>query len=111
MESYYIDDERKFLGTAFEEVASFIEVAVMNATNQIQVFRFSDLMKLYKLHLKKLSTYFETSTYCTQVKHRLLSQSQDMSAYNNKKKAILIFNCDIREALTMATGTNYDEEE
>lgn len=33
-----------------------------------------------------------------------------MSTYNDKTDVILVFNCDIREPITTAAETNYDDE-
>ena len=39
-----------------------------------------------------------------------MSQVEDMSTYNDKTDVILVFNCDIREPITTAAETNYDDE-
>lgn len=39
-----------------------------------------------------------------------MSQFEDMSTYNDKTDVILVFNCDIREPITTAAETNYDDE-
>ena len=41
---------------------------------------------------------------------RLLSQFEDMFAYNDKKKVILAFNCDVAEVITTAAAANYDDD-
>lgn len=49
----------------------------------------------------------ETRIHITQFKHRLLSLL-DITAYIDKKKVILVLDCDI--VLTTATEKNYDDE-
>lgn len=39
-----------------------------------------------------------------------MSQFEDMPTYNDKTDVILVFNCDIREPITTAAETNYDDE-
>lgn len=39
-----------------------------------------------------------------------MSQFEDMSTYNDETDVILVFNCDIREPITTAAETNYDDE-
>ena len=43
-------------------------------------------------------------------KNRLLSQFKDMSAYNDKKEVILVFNHDVGEAISVAAEENYDDD-
>ena len=65
LDGYITDRERKLRGIAFGEVVTFIEEIVMNATDTIPAFKFSDLIKLYDAHLKDLGITLETRTQHT----------------------------------------------
>ena len=43
-------------------------------------------------------------------KQRLLVQFEDIAAYNEGRKVMLAFNCDIEEVISTAAGTNYDDD-
>ena len=66
-------------------MVAFIEESLMASTEQIPAFKLSDLLKLYVARLSALGVQFETRVHSTRFKKILLSQSQDMSAYNDKK--------------------------
>ena len=104
------DEERKRHGTAFGQVVAFIEETVNNETHEIAVFKLSDLVKLYNAQLKKLGVHLESRIHSTRFKLRLLSQFEDMSAYNDKSEVILAFNCDLGKFITTAAATNYDDD-
>ena len=80
----------------------------MKATDTKAAFKLSDLIKLYDAHLKDLGITLETRTHSTRFKNRLLSQFEDLSAHNEVKEVILVFNHNIGEAITSAVGINYD---
>ena len=105
-----MDEERKLDGIAFGQVVAFIEKTVTNTTHEIPVFKLPDLMKLYNAQLKELGVHLESMVHSTRFKLRLLSQFEDMSAYSDKKKVILSFNCDVGEVITTAAATNYDDD-
>ena len=65
LEGYNIDDERKLQSIAFWEVASFIEEALMNTTNQKPPLKLSDYIKLYNPLWRKLGAYCETWFHST----------------------------------------------
>ena len=67
-------------------------------------------IQLYNAQLKELGVHLESRIHGTRFKLRLLSQFEDMSAYNNKKEVILAFNCDVGEIITTAAATNYDDD-
>ena len=110
LEGHYMDGECKLYGIAFDQVVAFIEETVTNATHEIPEFKLSDLVKLYNAHLKELGVHLETRLHNTRFKLRLLSQFEDMSAYNDKKEVVLAFNCDVGEVITTAAATNYDND-
>ena len=68
------------------------------------------LVKLYNAQLKELGVHLEIRIHSTRFKLRLLSQFEDMSAYNDKKEVTLAFNCDVGEVITTAAGTNCDDD-
>ena len=55
---YYTDHEIRLYLIALEEVVSFIEEAVMNASDKIPAFKLFDLIKLYSLHLRELGIQY-----------------------------------------------------
>ena len=109
LEGHYTDEERKLHDTEFGQVVTFIEETVTNATHEIPVFKLSDLVKLYNAQQKELGVHLETRIPSTRFKLRLLSQFQEMSAYNDKKEVILAFNSDVEEVIANAAATNYDD--
>ena len=52
----------------------------------------------------------ETRTHNTRFKNRLLSQFEDLSAHNERKEVILVFNHNIGEGITTVAGINYDDD-
>ena len=76
---------------AFGDVVSFIEEAVMDATDKIPVFKLSDLIKLYNRHLNELGVTLEMRIHSSRFKKHLLSQFEDISVYNEGKEVILFF--------------------
>ena len=48
--------------------------------------------------------------HSTRFKNRLLSQFEDMSAHNDKKEVILVFNHDVGEAISVAAEANYGDD-
>ena len=109
LEGNFSDYERKLQGIAFGEVVAFIEESLMASTEQIPAFKLSDLIKLYVARLSTLGVHLETRVYSTRFKIILLSQFQDMSAYNDKKEVSLVFNHDVGEAIATAAEANYDD--
>ena len=109
LEGNFSDYERKLQGIAFGEVVAFIEESLMASTEQIPAFKLSDLIKLYATGLSALCVHLETRVHSTRFKKRLLSQFQDMSAYNDKKEVFLVFNHDVGEAIVTAAELNYDD--
>ena len=83
----------------------------MKATDTKAAFKLLDLIKLYDAHLKDLGITLETRTHSTRFKNRLLSQFEDLSAHNEVKEVILVFNHNIGEAITSAVGINYDVDD
>ena len=96
-------------GITVGQVVEFIVETVTNATHEISVFKLSNLVKLYNAQLK-LGVHLENRIHSTRFKIRLLSQFEDMFAYNDKKKVILAFNCDVAEVITTAAAANYDDD-
>ena len=94
----------------FGKVVAFIEETVTNATHEIPVFKRCDLVKLYNAQLKKLGVHLETRIHSTRFELRLLSQFEDITAYNDKKEIILAFNCDVGEVIAAAALSNYDDD-
>ena len=110
LEGHYSDEERKLHGIAFGEIISFIEESVTEAIDNIPIFKLSDLIKMYNSRLKELGIHLETRIHSTRFKERLLSQFEDMSAYNEKKEVILAFNYDIGEFIATSAKSNYDDD-
>ena len=110
LEGHYTDNERKLHGIAFGEVVSFIEEVAMSDTDKIPVCRLSDLIRLYEGHLQDLGIKLETRIHSTRFKNRLLSQFEDLSAYNEGKEVMLAFDHNIGEVITSAAGINYDDD-
>ena len=65
---------------------------------------------LYVARLSALGVHLETKVHSTRFKKILLSQLQDMSAYNDKKEVFLVFNHDVGEAIATAAEANYDDD-
>ena len=63
---------------------------------------------LYVARLSALGVHLETKVHSTRFKKILLSQLQDMSAYNDKKEVFLVFNHDVGEAIATAAEANHD---
>ena len=91
-------------------MVAFIEESLMASAEQIQAFKLSDLIKLYVARLSALGVHLETRVQSTRFKKRLLSQFQEMSAYNDKKEVLLVFNLDVEEAIATAAEANYDDD-
>ena len=89
-------------------MVAFIEESFMASTKQIPAFKLSDLIKLFVARLSALGVHLETRVHSTRFKKRLLSQFQDMSAYNDKKEVFLVFNHDVGEAIATAAEANHD---
>ena len=109
LEGNFFDYEKKLQGIAFGEVVAFIEESLMTSKEQIPASKLSDLIKLYVARLSALGVHLETRVHSTRFKKSLLSQFQDMSAYNDKKEVFLVFNHDVGEAIATAAEPNYDD--
>ena len=70
----------------------------------------SNLIEFYDAHLKDLRITLEARIHNTRFKNCFLSQFEDMSAHNEVKEVILVFNHSIAEAITTAAGINYDDD-
>lgn len=103
-------EQRKLCGIAFGEVVAFMEETLLTSTDEIPTFKLSDLIKLYNTHLSDLGVTLETRIHSTRFKNRLLAQFEDLSAYNDKKEVILVFNQDVGEAIATAAEMNYDDD-
>ena len=110
LEGKFSDYERKLQGITFREVVAFIEESLMVSTEQIPAFKLSGLIKLYVARLSALEVHLETRVHSTRFKKRLLSQFQDMSAYDDKKEVFLVFNHGVGEAIATAAEANYDDD-
>ena len=88
----------------------FIEETLLTATEEIPTLKLSDIIKLYTLQFSALGVYLEKRVYSTRFKNRLLSQFEDMSAYNDKKEVILIFNHDDGKVIPVAAEANCDDD-
>ena len=110
LEGNFSAHERKLRGVAFGEVVAFIEESLLTATEEIPIFKLSDLIKLYTSKLSALGVELDTRVHSTRFKNRLLSQFEDMSSYNDKKEVILAFNYDVGEALSVAAEANFDDD-
>ena len=110
LEGYFTNDERKLHYTAFGRVISFVEEALLNATDTIPVFKLSDLIKHYKSSLQDLGLTLQTRIHSTRFKQHLLAQFEDIAAYNEGREVMLAFNCDIGEVISTAASTNYGDD-
>ena len=88
----------------------FIEETLLTATEEIPTLRLSDIIKLYTLQFSALGVHLEKRVYSTRFKNRLLSQFEDMSAYNDKKEVILVFNHDDGKGISVAEEGNCDDD-
>ena len=70
----------------------------------------SDLIQFYDAQLKDLRITLEALIHSTRFKNRLLSHFEDISAHNEVKEVILVFNHNIAEAITTAAGINYHDD-
>ena len=73
LEGHYTDEMRKLPGIAFGQVVEFIEETVTNATQEIPLFKLSDLVKLYNAQLKEFGVHLETRIHSTRFKLRLIT--------------------------------------
>ena len=99
---YFSDEQRRISGIAFGEVAVFIKEILLKLTDKIPTFKLSDLIKRYNTHLSQLGVTLETIVHGTRLKNRLLAQFEDLSAHNDKKEVILMFNQYIGKAIATA---------
>ena len=107
---HFTDRERKLHGIAFGEVVSFIEEIVVNATDTIPALKLSGLIKLYQTSnlIKHRNNARDKNT-----KHpfqEFFALIEDLSAHNEGKKVILVFNHNIGEVITSAAGINCDDD-
>ena len=105
---YFTDRERKFHGNTFGKFVLFLEEII--TTDTIPAFKLLDLTQLYDAQLKDLRITLEAWIHSTRFKNCFLSQFEDMSAHNEAKEVILVFNHSIAEAITTAAGINYDDD-
>ena len=105
LEGNFSDYEKKLQGIAFGEVVAFIEESLMASAEKIPAFKLSDLIKLYVARLSALGVHFKTRVHSTRFKKILLSQFQDMTAYNDKKEVFLVFNHDVGEAIASSCSS------
>ena len=61
--------------------------------------------------MSQLSVTLETRIHSTRFKNRLLAQFEDLSAYKDKKEAILVLNQDIGEVIATVAERNYDDDD
>ena len=59
LEGNFSDHERKLRGVAFGEVVAFIEETLLVTTEEIPMFKLSDLIKLYTSQLSALGAHCE----------------------------------------------------
>ena len=52
----------------------------------------------------------ETKIHITRLKDKLHAQSEDLSAYKDKKEVILVLNQNIGEAIATAAERNHDDD-
>ena len=61
--------------------------------------------------MSQLSVTLETRIHSTRFKNRPLAQFEDLSAYKDKKEAILVLNQDIGEVIATVAERNYDDDD
>ena len=98
LEGNFSDYERKLQRVAFGEVVAFIEETLLTGNEEIPTFKLSDLFK--KIVCSRCS--FGKSVGNKRFQNRLFFQFEDMSAYNDKKEVILVFNHDVGEIISVA---------
>ena len=74
------------------------------------VFKLSELLKMYTNRLKELGVDITRRIHSTRLKHRILSQFEDLKSYNEGREVYLAFDTDIGAALRTATNFDYDDE-
>ena len=74
------------------------------------MFKLSDFVKMYVDSLEKMGLHLETRVHSTHFKIRLLAQFPDLTAHDSKKAVILAFNFDVREAISIAVETDFDDD-
>ena len=82
----------------------------MITTDTIPAFKLLDLIQPYDAQLKDLRITLEERAHSARFKNSFLSQFEDLSAHNEVKEIILVFNHSIAEAITTAAGINYDDD-
>ena len=110
LEGHYSDKERQLHGIALSELVAFLETSYISVEDKIPVFRLYDLTKFYCERLEELGLKLEGRIHSTRLKNRILSQFDDLTAYNEGREVLLVFNSDVGEALTSAASINYNDE-
>ena len=111
LEGNYSDEEIQIHGIAFSKLISYIEEEVNASSENIPVMILSELIQIYCTYLKELGLDVEKrQIHSTRFKNRILSQFDDISAYNQGKEVVLMCQRDIGVAVISAAAVNYDDE-
>ena len=87
IEGHFTNDRRKLHSIALGRVISFIDEALLNATNTIPVFKLSDLIKHYNSSLQDLGLTLQTRIHSTRFKQRLLARFEDTASYSEGRRS------------------------
>ena len=108
----YSDDQMQAHGLAFAAVVSFIEEEIESADSEENecVFKLSDLVKIYCSRLEELHIEISSRIHSTRLKERIISQFEDMRAFNQGREVYLAYDIAIAEALKTASNISYEDE-
>ncbi len=90
------------------ELLAYIDEA--RKDDDIRVFKFTDLCKLYSTRLQQLGVEQHDSVHSTRLKNRILAHFPDLAAHKEGYDVLLAFNKDLGAALHVSLDQDYDDE-
>ena len=93
--------DREVAGIVFAELVLYIEEARLDQETA-HVFKLANLAELYQSRIQQLGVKLGTRVHSTRLKQRLLAQFPDMRAHTKGRAVLLVFEDDVRAALTKA---------
>lgn len=94
---------------ALAELVSFIEDS-RNDSDDEQVFKLSDLCKMYVSRLKQMGIDISERIHTTRLKERILEQCPDLTAHKDGREVYIVFSVDLAAFIKRAREKNHDDE-
>ena len=110
LQGNYTDSERRLHRIALSDLVAYIQESIISAEETIPIFVLSDLTKRYCDKLTELGVEITGRYHSTRLKHRILSQFEDLVEYHDGRQVLLAFRGDIGATLTTAASIDYDDE-